>query len=87
MQIDFYLYPITMATDSISSGNTSHARRVISTGSCGFNYHTTLQYTNVRTVLLHTVWPEIVAGRYFGGLVKVCHLAEFTLAVTSVLAI
>ena len=31
-----YLYPITMATDSISRGNKSHARRVISTGSCGF---------------------------------------------------
>ena len=28
-----------------------------------------------------TVWPEILAGRYFGGLLKICHLAEFTLAV------
>ena len=27
-----------------------------------------------------TVWPEILAGRYFGGLLKICHLAEFTLA-------
>ena len=29
----------------------------------------------------HTVWPEILAGRYFGGLLKICLLAEFTLAV------
>ena len=29
----------------------------------------------------NTVWPEILAGRYFGGLLKICHLAEFTLAV------
>ena len=35
----------------------------------------------------HTVWPEILAGRYFGGLLKICHLAEFTLAVEPVLAI
>ena len=34
-----------------------------------------------------TVWPEILAGRYFGGLLTICHLAEFTLAVESVLAI
>ena len=34
-----------------------------------------------------TVWPEILAGRYFGGLLKICHLAEFTLAVEPVLAI
>ena len=26
-------------------------------------------------------------GRYFGGLLTICHLAEFTLAVESVLAI
>ena len=31
--------------------------------------------------VLHTVWPEILAGRYFGGLLKICHLAEFTLVV------
>ena len=37
--------------------------------------------------LSYTVWPEIVAGRYFGGLLKICHLAEFTLAVEPVLAI
>ena len=35
----------------------------------------------------YTVWPEILAGRYFGGLLKICHLAEFTLAVEPVLAI
>ena len=29
----------------------------------------------------YTVWLEILAGRYFGGLLKICHLAEFTLAV------
>ena len=34
-----------------------------------------------------TVWPEILAGRYFGGLLKICHLAEFTLAVELGLAI
>ena len=34
----------------------------------------------------HIVWPEILA-RYFGGLMKICHLAEFTLAVEPVLAI
>ena len=28
-----------------------------------------------------------MAGRYFGGLLKICHLAEFTLAVEPVLAI
>ena len=32
-------------------------------------------------------WPEILAGRYFGGLLKICHLAEFTLAVEPGLAI
>ena len=31
--------------------------------------------------IIYTVWPEILAGRYFGGLLKICHLAEFTLAV------
>ena len=36
---------------------------------------------------LHTVWPEILTGRYFGGLLKICHLVEFTLAVEPVLAI
>ena len=35
----------------------------------------------------NTVWPEILAGRYFGGLLKICHLAEFTLAVEPGLAI
>ena len=38
-------------------------------------------------IYIYTVWPEILAGRYFGGLLKICHLAEFTLAVESVLAI
>ena len=36
---------------------------------------------------VYTVWLEILAGRYFGGLLKICHLAEFTLAVEPVLAI
>ena len=36
---------------------------------------------------LYTVWPEILAGRYFGRLLKICPLAEFTLAVEPVLAI
>ena len=39
------------------------------------------------TLYVYTVWPEILAGRYFGGLLKICHLAEFTLAVEPVLAI
>ena len=34
-----------------------------------------------QSFFLNTVWPEILAGRYFGGLLKICHLAEFTLAV------
>ena len=33
---------------------------------------------------MSTVWPEILARRYFGGLLKICHLAEFTLAVEPV---
>ena len=32
----------------------------------------------------YTVWPEILAGRYFGGLLKICHLADITLAVEPV---
>ena len=46
-----------------------------------------LQYVNTY-MCIHmynsTVWPEILAGRYFGGLLKICHLAEFTLAVETV---
>ena len=38
-------------------------------------------------ICIYTVWPEILAGRYFGGLLKICHLAEFTLAVEPGLAI
>ena len=38
-------------------------------------------------VFINTVWPEIMAGRYFGGLLKICHLAELTLAVEPVLPI
>ena len=41
----------------------------------------------VSASITNTVWPEILAGRYFGGLLKICHLAEFTLAVEPVLAI
>ena len=37
-------------------------------------------------LIITTEWPEILAGRYFGGLVKICHLAEFTLAVEPVLS-
>ena len=36
---------------------------------------------------VYTAWPEILVGRYFGGLMKICHLAEFTLAVEPDLAI
>ena len=45
-----------------------------------------LNYAHMH-VLTCTVWPEILAGRYFGGLLKICHLAEFTLAVEPGLAI
>ena len=41
----------------------------------------------VLCICVYTVWPEILAGRYFGGLLKICHLAKFTLAVEPVLAI
>ena len=34
-----------------------------------------------------TISPKILAGRYFGGLLKIRHLAEFTLAVGPVLVI
>ena len=34
-----------------------------------------------------TVWPEILVGRYFGRLLKIFHLAEFTLAIEPVSAI
>ena len=30
------------------------------------------------------VMPEIMVGRYFGRLLKICHLVEFTLAVEPV---
>ena len=33
---------------------------------------------------IHTVWLEILVGRYFGGLLKICHLAEFTLVIEPV---
>ena len=36
---------------------------------------------------IYTVWLEIFAGRYFGRLLKICHLAKFTLAVEPVLVI
>ena len=26
-------------------------------------------------IYIYTVWPEILAERYFGGLLKICHLA------------
>ena len=43
--------------------------------------------SNHLCVYTYTVWPEILAGRHFGGLLKICHLAEFTLAVEPGLAI
>ena len=42
---------------------------------------------HINYVYIYTVWPEILAGKYFGGLLKICHLVEFTLAVEPVLAI
>ena len=47
---------------------------------------TDTQYKHAYNIYI-TVWPEILAGIYFGGLLKICHLAEFTLAVEPVLAI
>ena len=32
----------------------------------------------LRATIWNTVWPETLAGRYYGGLLKICHLAEFT---------
>ncbi len=34
----------------------------------------------------YAVWSEILVGRYFGGLLKIYHLAGFTLVVEPVLA-
>ena len=34
----------------------------------------------------YTVWPVILAGRYYGGLLKVRHLPEITLVVEQVLS-
>ncbi len=49
--------------------------------------HAWLEELSFHTAYLHsTVRPEILAGRYFGGLLKICHLAEFTLAVEPVLS-
>ena len=42
-----------------------------------------LNYSNM--IITDTVWPEILAGIYFGGLMKLLHLAEFTLAVRQAL--
>ena len=47
--------------------------------------HCTVQDTD-NIFFVDTVWAEILAGRYFGRLLKICHLAEFTLAVGPVLA-
>ena len=53
---------------------------------CACNYITCM--LQARYLIFNiTVWPEILAGRYFGGLLKIRHLAEFTLAVEPVLAI
>ena len=38
-------------------------------------------------IVVYTVWPEILSGRYFDRLLKIGHLAKFTLAVEPVLAI
>ena len=58
---------------------------------CGlfhFHYmHFGLIMHNDQDMKKNTVWLEILAGRYFGGLLKICHLAEFTLAVEPGLAI
>ena len=36
---------------------------------------------------MNTIWLEILVGKYFGRLLKLWHLAEFTLVVEQVLAI
>ena len=38
-------------------------------------------------IIISMYRPEILAGRYFGRLLKICHLTEFTLVVEPVLAI
>ena len=45
-----------------------------------------MEFINNLYPVQSTVWPEILAGRYFGELPKICHLAEFTLAVEPVLS-
>ena len=35
----------------------------------------------VYTVPVYTIWPEILVGIYFCGLMKLWHVLEFTLAV------
>ena len=45
------------------------------------DFGVSIKYIHIYIYIVYTVWPEILAGRYFGGLLKICHLAEFTLAV------
>ncbi len=52
----------------------------------GHRMCTTVLFNAIVKYVLSTVWPEILAGRYYGGLLKICHLAEFTLAVEPVLS-
>ena len=47
------------------------------------NIKAPLYYHSLCTI----VWLESLTGRYFGRLLKICHLAEFTLAVEPVLDI
>ena len=37
-------------------------------------------------MLITTLLPKTLVGIYFDGLLKICHLAEFTLAVEPVLS-
>ena len=44
-------------------------------------------YVTASLSIYHTIWPEILVGRYFAGLLKLWHLTGFTLAIEQVLAI
>ena len=54
-----HLYPITMATNSISGGNKSHARTVTSQEVVAFNYTTTLcTNTNFKARFVLLPWQR-----------------------------
>ena len=44
-------------------------------------------YITASLSIYHTIWPDLLTGRYFGGLLKLWHLTGLTLAIEQVLAI